>query len=107
MTHGRAISPVVGNYFGLPPDRESEKPSSLPFFGNVGASNNGEYGALNFLSKKLRDRYGFLAGESAATDDISEAEDEDDGEYSESSGSDGDEDEDDDEVEYMDIFGHK
>lgn len=107
MTHGRAISPVVGNYFGLPPERESEKPSSLPFFGNGSTSTNGEYGALNFLSKKLRDRYGFLAGDRAA-EGISEGEEEDDAESSESSASeeeDGDEDED--EVDYMDIFGHR
>ena len=66
MTHGRAISPVVSNYFGLPTERESEKPSSLPFFGSVSRSEGEtDYGALNFLSKKLRDRYGFLAGDTA------------------------------------------
>lgn len=112
MTHGRAISPVVSNYFGLPPERESGNPSSLPFFG--GASQNskeGDYGALNFLSKKLRDRYGFLAGETALAEGASEAdEEEDNAGFSDSSGTDEedcDQDDDDDGVEHIDIFGHR
>lgn len=122
MTHGRAVSPVVSNYFGLPPERESEKPSSLPFFGGPSrADKGGDYGALNFLSKKLRDRYGFLAGETALTDGAPEAEeeeeedeeeDEDDGVSSYASatdddGGDLDGEDDDDGGEYIDIFGHR
>lgn len=120
MTHGRAISPVVSNYFGLPTERESEKPSSLPFFGGASRAAEGEtdYGALNFLSKKLRDRYGFLAGDTATAEAASavngdEDEDEDDdAESSESSdSSDTDEedheDDDDDGGEYIDLFGHR
>ncbi|KAJ5587925.1 uncharacterized protein N7459_003690 [Penicillium hispanicum] len=111
MTHGRAISPVVSNYFGLPPERESEKHSSMPFFGNLSrADGETEYGALNFLSRKLRDRYGFLAGETTA-EGASDAEEENDAESSDSVGSDGegdgDDDEEEDEVEYIDIFGHR
>lgn len=120
MTHGRAVSPVVSNYFGLPPERESEKPSSLPFFGGLSrADRGGDYGALNFLSKKLRDRYGFLAGETALTDEAPEAEeeeeeeeDEDDGMSSYASATDDDDgaldgEDDDDGGEYIDIFGHR
>jgi len=113
MTHGRAISPVVSNYFGLPRERESEKPSSSPFFGGTSQDNRGgDYGALNFLSKKLRDRYGFLAGETALAEEASGAEEEDeDSGRSDSSGSDeedGEEEEEEDEgAEHIDIFGHR
>lgn len=111
MTHGRAISPVVSNYFGLPPDRDSDKPSSLPFFGGLARGDNeNDYGALNFLSKKLRDRYGFLAREAPGTEGASEIEEEADGAASSNSsddGEDGEDDDDDDGVEYIDIFGHR
>lgn len=114
MTHGRAISPVVSNYFGLPPDRETDKPSSLPFFGGLTRGDNeNDYGALNFLSKKLRDRYGFLARDAPGPEGASEVEEEADvAETSNSSENeeDGDEDDEDDEddgVEYIDIFGHR
>lgn len=117
MTHGRAISPVVSNYFGLPTERESEKPSSLPFFGGVSRTEGEtEYGALNFLSKKLRDRYGFLAGDAttaeaaaSAIDEDDDDEEDDDVESSDSSDTDEDneEDDDDDGGEYIDLFGHR
>lgn len=116
MTHGRAISPVVSNYFGLPSERESEKPSSLPFFGSASrAEGETEYGALNFLSKKLRDRYGFLAGDTAAAETAStvdgDDDDEDDNEESTDSSDtqeeDNEEDDDDDGGEYIDLFGHR
>lgn len=118
MTRGRAVSPVVSNYFGLPPERESEKPSSLPFLGGTSRTDKeGDYGALNFLSKKFRDRYGFLAGETALVDGASEAEEEGDDDVDDEASSctsatdddDGDRDDgdDDDGVEYIDIFGHR
>ncbi|KAI2790435.1 hypothetical protein POX_d05948 [Penicillium oxalicum] len=118
ITHGRAISPVVRNYFGLPTDREPEKPSSMPFFGNAfRAEGETDYGALNFLSKKLRDRYGFLGGESSTAEhapiiaEDDEDDDDDDGSASssDSSNSDREDDEEDDEEgdEYIDIFGHR
>ncbi|KAJ5935876.1 hypothetical protein N7454_005174 [Penicillium verhagenii] len=111
MTHGRAVSPVVSNYFGLPRERESEKPSSSPFFGGPSRTDNEtDYGAFNYLSKKLRDRYGFLAGDTPA-EGPSEIDEEDEAESSDGSVSDGEEDEEDDEEEeddeYMDIFGHR
>lgn len=119
MTRGRAISPIVSNYFGLPPERESEKPSSLPFFGGTSRNDKeGDYGALSFLSKKLRDRYGFLAGETTLADgalDAEEEESEDDDDDDEAASltsaaddEDGErEDDDDDPAEYIDIFGHR
>ncbi|KAJ5533637.1 hypothetical protein N7494_010189 [Penicillium frequentans] len=108
MAHGRAISPVVSNYFGLPPEREPEKPSSLPFFGGPPRPDNEtDYGALNFLSKKLRDRYGFLAGDTVA-EGPSEVDEEDEAESSDGSASEEeDEDDEEEEDEYMDIFGHR
>lgn len=118
MIHGRAISPIVSNYFGLPKERESDKPSSLPFFGSAfRTEGEAEYGALNFLSKKLRDRYGFLAGDATAETAAAAHEDEDDndeedGESSDFSDTDEEdkEEEDDDEddgEEYIDLFGHR
>ncbi|KAJ5689757.1 hypothetical protein N7462_004149 [Penicillium macrosclerotiorum] len=121
MSHGRAISPVVSNYFGLPTERESEKSSSLPFFGSASrVDGDTDYGALNFLSKKLRDRYGFLAGDAKIAEGTSEADeeeeeeeeedDDDERESSSSSDTDVDKDEEDDEddgAEYIDIFGHR
>lgn len=112
MTHGRAISPVVSNYFGLPPDRETDKPSSLPFFSSLTRGDNeNDYGALNFLSKKLRDRYGFLGRDAPGPEGASEVEEEADGAESSNSSEneDGDEDEEeeDDGDEHIDIFGHR
>lgn len=112
MTRGRAVSPVVSNYFGLPSERESDKPSSMPFFGSQSRGvNEADYGALNFLSKKLTYPYGLFGGETKATDTISEAgNDEDDGESSdsaESAGSHGNEEDEEEDNDHIDIFGHR
>ncbi|KAJ5185995.1 hypothetical protein N7491_006134 [Penicillium cf. griseofulvum] len=115
ITRGRAVSPVVSNYFGLPTERESEKPSSMPFFGGPSRGENEDYGALNFLSKKLTYRYGLFGGETKSTEDISEAgNEEDDGESSDSAESDGsrgndddDEEEEDQDQDNIQIFGHQ
>ncbi|OQE37894.1 hypothetical protein PENCOP_c009G08819 [Penicillium coprophilum] len=117
ITRGRAVSPVVSNYFGLPTERESEKPSSLPFFGGPSRGENEDYGALNFLSKKLTYRYGLFGGETKSTENLSEAGNEDDGESSDSADShcshahDDDDDDDDEEEEedqdHIQIFGHQ
>lgn len=119
LAHGRAISPVVNNYFGLPSERESEKPPSLPlkpsslslpfFRGQSRSEHETEYGTLRYLSKKLRYRYGLLGGDSKA-EEISDADSEDDTESSdtEAGGEDEDEEEEEEEdVEYIDIFGHR
>ncbi|KAJ6029019.1 hypothetical protein N7444_012006 [Penicillium canescens] len=112
ITRGRAVSPVVSNYFGLPTERESEKPSSLPFFGSPSSRsvNETDYGALNFLSKKLTYPYGLFGGETKATDNISEGgeEEEDDAESSDSAESAGSHcNEDDEDEDHLDIFGHR
>ncbi|KAJ6036049.1 hypothetical protein N7540_000328 [Penicillium herquei] len=120
MTRGRAISPVVSNYFGLPKERESEKPSSLPFFGSMSRTDNDtDFGALNFLSKKLRDHYGFLAGDTAVEgvleadeedeEEEEEEEEDDDGVDAESSTSSapGEQEENEEDDDEIDIFGHR
>lgn len=116
ITRGRAISPVVSNYFGLPTERESEKPS-MPFFGSPSRGvNESDYGALNFLSKKLTYPYGFFGGETKSADAVPEAgnddDDDDDDEGSdsaesvESTGSRINEDESEDD-DHINIFGHQ
>ncbi|CAG8302465.1 unnamed protein product [Penicillium salamii] len=111
ITRGRAISPVVSNYFGLPPERESEKPSSMPLSGTPSRGvTNSDYGAFNFLSKKLTYPYGLFGGETKSTDPVPEAgKDDDDGDDGDSDGDDDDDDDDDDEfsdsVESFDSVG--
>lgn len=114
ITRGRAVSPVVSNYFGLPTERESEKPSSMPFFGGPSRGENEDYGALNFLSKKLTYRYGLFGGEAKSTENVLEAKNEDDdGESSDSAGSDGshgtedDDEEEEEDQDHIQIFGHQ
>ncbi|KAJ5761899.1 uncharacterized protein N7511_005281 [Penicillium nucicola] len=112
ITRGRAVSPVVSNYFGLPTERESEKPSSLPFFGSPSSRsvNETDFGAFNFLSKKLTYPYGLFGGETKAADNISESGEEDENDAqsddsAESAGSQGNEDDEDE--DHLDIFGHR
>ncbi|KAG0152751.1 hypothetical protein PDIDSM_2556 [Penicillium digitatum] len=112
ITRGRAVSPVVSNYFGLPAERESEKTSSIPFFGGPSRGDNEDYGALNFLSKKLTDRYGLFGGEAKSTKNVLEAEtEEEDVESSDSAESDGshgtDDEEEEEDQDHIQIFGHQ
>jgi hypothetical protein len=114
ITRGRAVSPVVSNYFGLPTERESEKPSSMPFFGGPSRGENEDYGALNFLSKKLTYRYGLFGGETKSAEKVLETgdEDDDDGETSDSAESDGshgteDDEEEEEDQDHIQIFGHQ
>ncbi|KAK9854066.1 hypothetical protein MYU51_004779 [Penicillium brevicompactum] len=117
ITRGRAISPVVSNYFGLPTEREPEKPSSMPFFGSPSRGvNESDYGALNFLSKKLTYPYGLFGGETKSTDAAPDAGNDDDEDDDDDDSSDSDEsvesvettgscvNEDDD---HISIFGHR
>lgn len=119
ITRGRAISPVVKNYFGLPPERESEKPSSMPFFKSSSSGvTESDYGPLNFLSKKLTYPYGLFGGETKSTDPTLETKDEDDDDDDEeeefsdsvesfdSVSSHGNEDDGEDD-DHLDIFGHR
>ncbi|KAL4801229.1 hypothetical protein BDV18DRAFT_165146 [Aspergillus unguis] len=106
LTRGRAISPVISNYFGIPPDRHSQRSTSTSFFGtrvNHGDENDGEE-ELNIWGTKFKYGYGFLSRETDPADDH-----EDGGEQSDSSdsidlGEDEEDDEDDDDI---DIFGHR
>ncbi|KOS40077.1 hypothetical protein ACN38_g9053 [Penicillium nordicum] len=115
ITRGHAVSPVVSNYFGLPTERESEKPSSIPFFGGPSRGENEDYGALNFLSKKLTYRYGLFGGETKSAENVLEAKNEEDGESSDAVESDGsdytedddEEEEDEEDQDHIQIFGHQ
>ena len=117
ITRGRAVSPVVSNYFGLPTERESEKPSSMPFFGGPSRGENEDYGALNFLSKKLTYRYGLFGGDTKTAEKVLETGDEEDDEYGESSDSaesegsrgteDDEEEEEEEDQDHIQIFGHQ
>ncbi|CAG8885753.1 unnamed protein product [Penicillium egyptiacum] len=113
ITRGRAVSPVVSNYFGLPTERESEKPSFMPFFGGPSRGENEDYGALNFLSKKLTYRYGLFGGETKSTEKALETGDEEeDGESSDCAESDGshgteDDEEEEEDQDHIQIFGHQ
>lgn len=115
ITRGHAVSPVVSNYFGLPTERESEKPSSIPFFGGPSRGENEDYGALNFLSKKLTYRYGLFGGDTKSAENVLEAKNEEDGESSDAVESDGsdytedddEEEEDEEDQDHIQIFGHQ
>ncbi|GFF49773.1 predicted protein [Aspergillus udagawae] len=121
LTRGRAVSPVISNYFGLPPDRESSRAkSSLPFFGDLAGKDSNDHagGKLSLWGTNIKYKYGFLDRETESADGASEVEEEenggDDGDDStdgESMASDevdcGDQEEDDDEDEGIDIFGHR
>lgn len=109
LTRGRAISPVISNYFGIPPDRQSQRSTSTSFFGsrlNQSDENDGD-GELSIWGTKIRYKYGFLSRATDPADD-----DEEGGELSTSSDSDEknedeDDEEEDDDDEGIDIFGHR
>ncbi|KAL4930038.1 RING finger and CHY zinc finger domain-containing protein [Aspergillus undulatus] len=105
LTRGRAVSPVISNYFGIPPDRQSQSSTSASFFGsrlNQSDENDGE-GELNIWGTRFKYRYGFLSRVTDLADDDEEEE------LSDSSNSEkeDDEDDDDDDEEGIDIFGHR
>ncbi|KAF9887438.1 hypothetical protein FE257_010155 [Aspergillus nanangensis] len=110
LTHGRAVSPVISNYFGIPPDRGSERRKSVSFFGGrtpTDNENEGE-GELRFWGTKFKYRYGFLSREAESADGTSGS-DEDVGDGS-SEGCDSEDEEyeeDDDDDERIDIIGHR
>jgi hypothetical protein len=102
---------VISNYFGIPPDRQSQRSTSTSFFGarlNQTGENDGD-GELSIWGTRFRYR-GFLSRGTDPADETPTAEDdEEDAELSSSSESDKNEDEDDDEDdnEGIDIFGHR
>lgn len=117
LTRGRAVSPVISNYFGIPTDRGSERSQSDAFLGRRAPKDNesDDYGEVRLWGTNFKYRYGFLSRETESTDGMSEAEhpkeeDEASSEYSnsDSGDDDGDEDEDeDDDDERIDIIGHR
>jgi ribosomal protein S27E len=112
LTRDRAVSPVISNYFGLPPNRENDDKSiSTSLFGSrtqrdTGSDHGGE---LRIWGTKLKYSYGFLSRETESVDgeeavessDASVSEDDEDGEERE------EEDDDDDDDDSIDIFGHR
>ncbi|GIK02666.1 hypothetical protein Aspvir_006725 [Aspergillus viridinutans] len=121
LTRGRAVSPVISNYFGLPPGRESSRSkSSLPFFGDLAGKDSNDHagGKLRLWGTNIKYKYGFLDRETESADGASQVEEEgddgndgDDSTDGESMASDevdcGDQEEEDDEDEGIDIFGHR
>ncbi|KAF7163335.1 hypothetical protein CNMCM5623_008313 [Aspergillus felis] len=125
LTRGRAVSPVISNYFGLPPDRESSRSkSTLPFFGDLAGKDSNDHagGKLRLWGTNIKYKYGFLDRETESADGTSEVEEEGDDGDDGDNGDDGDDStdgesmasddvvepqEDDDEDEGIDIFGHR
>lgn len=114
LTRDRAVSPVVSNYFGLPTNRESEKPKPASFFGGQPQRDAGEDhgGELRLWGSKLKYSYGFLSRETESANgesDTEEAVGSAEGSGSEE-GDEGEEEEeecDDDDDHEIDIFGHR
>lgn len=118
LTRDRAVSPVISNYFGLPPNREhDDKSISTSLFGSrtqrdAGSDHGGE---LRIWGTKLKYSYGFLSRETESVDgeeavessDASVSEnDEDDDEQDEQDEQEEEEDDDDD-GDSIEIFGHR
>ncbi|PWY66131.1 CHY and RING finger domain protein [Aspergillus sclerotioniger CBS 115572] len=115
LARARAVSPVISNYFGIPPDRDSERSGSTSFFGGVSFrdSENEDGGRLRLWGTKFKYSYGFLGQETESVDGTSDTGDEeaDEDGASEDSESeereDDSEDEEEDEQESINIFGHR
>lgn len=118
LTRGRAVSPVVSNYFGLPSNREPETSNFTSFFGGrADRDTEGDHGELHFWGTKFKYNYGFLSRETESADGTSETDGEEDNlsdgsviedEDEDEDGEDDDHDEDDDDDdERIDIFGHR
>lgn len=111
LTRDRAVSPVVSNYFGLPPNREhDDKSISTSLFGSGTQrdAGNDHGGELRIWGTKLKYSYGFLSRETESVDgeeavessDASVSENDEDDEQEE-------EEDDDDDDDSIDIFGHR
>ncbi|KAE8136156.1 hypothetical protein BDV38DRAFT_294024 [Aspergillus pseudotamarii] len=122
ISRGRAVSPVISNYFGIPPDRGSERPKSTSFFNDRAPKENEteNSGEIRFWGAKFKYRYGFLSRGTESADGTSEANDEEDEDEgngddderswcsnSEEGNEEEDDDDDDDDDEKIDIFGHR
>ncbi|RAL00236.1 RING finger and CHY zinc finger domain-containing protein [Aspergillus ibericus CBS 121593] len=115
LARGRAVSPVISNYFGIPPGRDSERSGSTSFFGGLSFrdSGNEDGGELRLWGTKFKYSYGFLGQETESVDGASDAdvqEADEDGSSGDSESEDGkvdSEDEEEDEPESINIFGHR
>lgn len=129
LTRGRAVSPVVSNYFGLPPTQESSISRSASVFGNRShkSEERRDGDGLFFWGKKLNHTYGFFGetepldgppGMDGGEDNGKRIEDEEEGdeqqqqeeeeeEDEDEDGDDSDDDDDDEEEDEIDIFGHR
>ncbi|KAI9370935.1 hypothetical protein BJX61DRAFT_58364 [Aspergillus egyptiacus] len=112
LTRGRAVSPVISNYFGIPSDRHSQRSMSTSFLGlRFNQADENDEGELSIWGTRFRYSYGFLSRGTDPADETPAAEDEEEEELSSSSDSDGrnedEEDEDEDDAESIDIFGHR
>jgi hypothetical protein len=98
---------VISNYFGIPPERQPQRPTSISFFGgqpNQTDENDGD-GEVSIWGTRFKYRYGFLGRGSDPVDDDEEGEELSDS--SDSDGKEGDEDDEEEEDEGIDIFGHR
>lgn len=112
LTRDRAVSPVISNYFGLPPDREPEKSKSASLFGDRlrRGSESDRSGELHIWGAKLKYQYGFLGEETESVDGTSETGSEEsyDGESClEEEETDNGYTDDDSDSDSIDIFGHQ
>lgn len=111
LSRDRAVSPVISNYFGLPPDRESERSKSRPHSGNGLDKDDlkDKDGEFHIWGAKLKYRYGFLGEEAESIDELSENDEEGYEEMSEESASEEEqgEEEEEEEEDGIDIFGHR
>lgn len=109
LTRDRAVSPVISNYFGLPPGRETEKSKSTSLFGDRAQrdSASDKSGELHIWGAKLKYQYGFLGEETESVGGTSETDSEED--YDDESGleEETNDDEDDSDSDSIDIFGHR
>lgn len=103
-----AVSPVISNYFGLPPERDSTKSSSI-VSEPLNNSNNDNGDDLDFWGgSRLRYKYGFLSNETESTDEQTEVDEDDyDEDAVEDSEEEEEEEEEDDDADSIEIFGHR
>lgn len=106
------MSPVISNYFGLPPGREAEKSKSASLFGDRAPTDSGsdKGGELHIWGAKLKYQYGFLGEETESVDGTSETdseEDYDDESCPEEEADNDDDDDSDSDSDSIDIFGHR
>ncbi|KAH8425692.1 uncharacterized protein LDX57_003440 [Aspergillus melleus] len=115
LTRGRTVSPVISNYFGIPPDRGTERSISTSLFGGQASQNQEDPDAneLRFWGKRFKYGYGLLGHENESINGASDAESGEDDESTSADSASEDEnervedEEDEDEAEGIDIFGHR